>query len=75
MIGSGKLPKDLAEAVKSDLVGTFELIRRIRNSAGHPDLPKDLRRETVFLSLTVFTEYTRQVLRLAQHFKNNSAEP
>jgi hypothetical protein len=75
MIDRKKLPSDLAEAVRSDLVGVFELIRRIRNSAGHPNLPLDMRRETIYLSLAIFPEYARQVLRLIGHFRTHPAEP
>lgn len=74
MIKAGKLPKELHEAVRSDLVSGFELIRRLRNSGGHPELPSNIRRETVFLNLVIFSEYTRQVLQLIRYFKSNPAE-
>jgi len=75
MIDNKQLPKDLQEAVKSDLVSCFELIRRQRNSAGHPELPSDIRRETIFLNLTVFSEYVRQLIRIATYFETNEAIP
>lgn len=69
MIAARKLPKELHEVVRSDLVSGFELIRRCRNSAGHPGLSEEMRRETIFMNLTVFREYARQVLRLIAHFR------
>lgn len=72
MITSKTLPKELCGVVHNDLVGCFELIRRCRNSAGHPELSSDIRREAVYLSLTVFREYARQVLKLVAHFGPNS---
>lgn len=75
MIETGKLPRELHEAVRSDLVSGFELIRRHRNSGGHPDIPSNIRRETIFLNLTFFPEYARQVLQLIEYFKLSQAEP
>jgi len=75
MIEAGKLGGDLREAVRSDFVSGFELIRRFRNSAGHPELPLAMRRETIYLNLTVFPEYARQMLRLIEYFRSHTAEP
>lgn len=73
MIGNRQLPKELHEATRSDLVSCFELIRRHRNSAGHPEFPSDIRRETIFLNLTIFPEYTKQVNRIIEYFELNEA--
>jgi len=75
MIKAKQLPADLVEVVRSDLISGFELIRRIRNSAGHPDIQSCIRREAIYLNLTFFTEYTRQVLKLVEYFKGHSNRP
>lgn len=71
MISSGTLPSPLREYVVTEIPGTFELIRRHRNSAGHPELYASINPDTVFLNLRVFTEYIRRVYELMQYFQVN----
>jgi hypothetical protein len=39
MVAAKKLPHVHAETVASELPSGFELLRRCRNAAGHPDVP------------------------------------
>ena len=65
------LPHEHRETVKVDLQSGFELFRRCRNSAGHPDVPGDVASDTVFLNLRVFTEYARKTTALVEHLGSN----
>jgi hypothetical protein len=75
MIANGDLPKELHDVVRGPLAGAFEHIRKIRNSAGHPELPITYDRNTLFLSLAMFGEYVSQVSRLIDHFAKHPAKP
>lgn len=68
MVQRKKLPHDHAETVSSELPAGFELLRRCRNAAGHPDVPGDVDPDTVFLNLRMFIEYARRVQSLTTHF-------
>lgn len=74
MVSAKKL-KDFRDAVQTFLGTGFELIRRVRNNAGHPNLPADIRRDAVYINLAFFPEYAREVGRLIDHFGPNPAEP
>ena len=74
MLEKKRLPKALQDAVRTYLPIGFDLVRRCRNSAGHPEIPGQIRRETVFLNLRAFPEYAKQVLALMDHFTSNPAE-
>lgn len=70
----GNLTKELAGYSKSGLPGAFELIRRQRNEAGHPELNTGISRDTVFLNLRVFTEYVRVVYEFIDFFGREPAD-
>lgn len=74
MVAAKTLSGQLAELVSSEIPGTFELIRRQRNSAGHPELYAGIDTDTVFLNLRVFSEYTKKVYDLIEFFQGNPAK-
>lgn len=74
MVTSKELPHSHRETVAAELPAGFELLRRCRNSGGHPNVPGDVSAETIFMNLRMFTEYTRQVGALIQYFKSNPAD-
>lgn len=74
MVAAKKLPHEHAETVASELPGGFELLRRCRNAAGHPDVPGNVDPDTVFLNLRTFTEYARRVHAMTQYFGNMPAD-
>ncbi len=67
-----KLPYHLTETVASELPSGFEMIRRCRNAAGHPDVPENVTSDTVFLNLRSFIEYARRMQELIDHFASNT---
>jgi len=74
MVKARKLPHDHTETVASELPSGFELLRRCRNAAGHPDLPGNVDPDTVFLNLRTFTEYARRVHALIGFFGTKPAD-
>jgi len=74
MVDAKKLPAEYAEAVGNELGGVFEMLRRYRNTSGHPNLPGSVEADTVFLNLRTFIEYARRVLDLAGYFRGNGAD-
>lgn len=68
MVTAKKLPHEHAETVSSELPAGFELLRRCRNAAGHPDVPGSVDPDTVFMNLRMFTEYARRVHAMIGHF-------
>jgi hypothetical protein len=66
------LPRDMEEAASNALQGLSERIRRVRNEAGHPEIFATPHPDANFLTLRVFTEYTRNVYLLIEHLKRNS---
>lgn len=74
MVNAKKLPHDHAETVASELPAGFELLRRCRNAAGHPDVPGNVDADTVFLNLRSFTEYARRVHALIGYFGSSPAD-
>ncbi|HEY3295668.1 MAG TPA: hypothetical protein VGL38_09520 [bacterium] len=73
MVAAKKLDKALAEIVKGELPGLFQLIRRHRNAAGHPELLGNISSDDVFLNLRVFPEYISRVYQLILYFQANPA--
>lgn len=65
---------ELRETIESELPAVSNLIRRCRNDAGHPDIPRQTDPDTVFLSLRVFVEYARKLYALLRYFDQNSAD-
>jgi hypothetical protein len=74
MISSRRLPSPMKEYAVSEVPGAFELIRRQRNEAGHPELYTGIDSDTVFLNLRVLTEYVRRIYDLIEHFANNGVD-
>lgn len=68
------LPFDHVETVNSELPAGFDLIRRYRNSAGHPTSSGEPDQDTTFLNIRMFTEYARRVFGLIEHFRTNPAQ-
>jgi len=73
MISAGTLPSPHKEYTVSEVPGVFELIRRQRNEAGHPELYTGVDPDTVFLNLRVFVEYVRKVYDLINFLNVNGA--
>lgn len=74
MVTAKKIPHEHAETVAGELPAGFELLRRCRNAAGHPDVPGDVSNDTVFLNLRTFTEYARRVQSMITHFGATAAD-
>lgn len=74
MVVAKKFNHDLAETISSQLPGAYELIRKYRNAAGHPDIGGAADSDTVFLTLRVFIEYSRRVTELSDHFNTADAD-
>ena len=73
MISAGTLPSPQKEYTLSEVPGVFELIRRQRNEAGHPELYTGVDPDTVFLNIRVFVEYVRKVYDLMAFITTNGA--
>lgn len=73
MIGAGQIDVDMHESTRSDLDGAFNLIRRLRNDAGHPEMLRDVTLDSVFMTLRLFTEYARVVYGLIDRIRARSA--
>ena len=73
MVAAKALPHEHAETIAGELPSGFELLRRCRNAAGHPDVPGTVDSDTVFLNLRAFVEYARKMQRLIEHFAMHSA--
>lgn len=74
MVDAKKLPDEQAETIGGELAGMYELLRRYRNTSGHPNLPGTVDSDTVFLNLRTFIEYARRVLVLIEYFKAHDAD-
>ena len=61
------LPQELSDPLEQRLHGTFDLIRRTRNDAGHPT-GEPITREMVRASQIVFPDYCKYVYSLIEHF-------
>ncbi len=71
MANQKKLPGDLAESIHGDLRGTFDLVRRARNEAGHPAISVAIDADAVFLNLRIFSAYANRIYRFIDYFKAN----
>jgi hypothetical protein len=74
MAQAKRLTNELNETVRNILPAGFELLRRCRNAAGHPDAPGQVDESTIFFNLRTFTEYARRVLALTDHIANAGAD-
>jgi hypothetical protein len=66
----GLLPNDLKDNYNIILAGIFEMIRRNRNSAGHPT-GEIIDKDTLFAYLQVFIPYCRYIYDLRKYFADN----
>ncbi len=60
------LPKDLVEFFGGEMVAGSQLLRRIRNSAGHPEAPGVVNEDDVFMNLRFFPAYARHMRELSE---------
>ena len=74
MVAAKKLTREHIETVGSELPSGYELLRRCRNSAGHPEVPGMVDPDTVFMNLRTFIEYGRRVTALVEHFLKEPAD-
>lgn len=74
MVNSKTLDRNLNDIVNSDLPGVFNLVRRQRNSAGHPELLSNIDKDSNFLNLRIFSEYINCIYKLIDYFNKNDAD-
>lgn len=65
------LPKELRAPLEQQLHGTFDLIRRVRNDAGHPS-GEPVTRDVILASHIGFPGYCKYVYSLIGYFGTNS---
>jgi hypothetical protein len=65
---------DLREAIGYELPSVSNIIRRSRNEAGHPAIPKQTEPDDVLAVLRLFPRHARNVYDLLNYFENNPAE-
>lgn len=58
------VPRELADTIAAELPAGYELLRRTRNAAGHPEIPAGVEPDAVFLNLRMFIEYARRIYEL-----------
>jgi hypothetical protein len=56
------------------MTGFFDMVRRLRNTAGHPEIIARISADTIFLNIRVFTEYIKGVYKLIDYFRTNNAD-
>jgi hypothetical protein len=75
MVSAGKFGSStLEDIITVDFPGIYDLIRRNRNQAGHPELFAGADADTIFLNLRCLSEYTRKLYLLIDHFNSNPAD-
>jgi hypothetical protein len=74
MATAKKLPQDEEETVEGALPSGYELARRCRNAAGHPEVPGLVDGETLFMNLRMFAEYARRATCLIEYLGSHPAE-
>ncbi|RNI27376.1 hypothetical protein EFA69_14650 [Rufibacter immobilis] len=67
----GQLPYELRDGYTNTLLGVFEMIRRNRNSAGHPT-GKQIDKDTLFANLQVFIPYCKYIYDLKEYLEESS---
>jgi hypothetical protein len=70
---SQDLPKKLRAQSESHLDGAFNLIRHVRNDAGHPS-GEPLTRETIVANQTIFPGYCKYVYDLKAHLASQGVK-
>ncbi len=74
MVQAKRLTNDLNETVRNILPAGFDLLRRCRNAAGHPEAAGQVDESTIFFNLRTFAEYARRVLALTNHVAQGGAD-
>ncbi len=74
MIAARKFNRDIKEIINGSFPSLFNLIRKHRNNAGHPELFSDVSKDTIFLNLRIFNTYISDVYKLINHFDSNPAD-
>lgn len=74
LVVAKKLPKELAETAQGDLDIGFQLVRRQRNAAGHPDIVGHHDPDSVFISLRFMADYVARAQALVDHFRVSPAD-
>ena len=75
MVAAKKFPgKAMKDMIASTLPGAFELIRRLRNSNGHPELYTGANPDEAFLTLRILPEYISNIYVLVDYFSKNPAD-
>ena len=69
-IKSLSLPHDISDGLDTALFGIFDMIRKNRNSAGHPS-GEAIPRDQIFASLQVFITYCKTVYQLINYLNEN----
>lgn len=69
-----KFDRALAETLKHEFPGMFQLVRKQRNAAGHPELVGEHDPKSVVFNLRLMTEYVRRVYLFIDFFKTNPAD-
>lgn len=64
-----KFPAEHANTRDNLLPAGFEMLRRFRNDAGHPELPNTATPDLNFVNLRLFIEYARQTSALIDYVK------
>ena len=75
MVAAGKFPNNsFKDLIAFALPGAYELIRRLRNSNGHPELYTSANPDEAFLTLRILPEYISNIYTLIEYFQNNPAD-
>ncbi len=74
MIAGKKLSREIKEIIDSSFPSLFNLIRKHRNNAGHPELFSDVSKDTIFLNLRIFNTYISDIYKVINHFNSNLAD-
>lgn len=75
MVIAKKFPnKDLPDIISVALPGAFELIRRLRNTNGHPEIYTGVNPDEAFLAMRILPEYFSKIYTLIDFFGKNQAD-
>lgn len=74
MINARKFDRDTKDIIEGSFPSLFNLIRKHRNNAGHPELFSDVSKDTIFLNLRIFSTYISDIYKLINHFTTNTAD-
>jgi hypothetical protein len=74
MVSGNKVKGRLAEIIRLDLPGVFNLLRRSRDEAGHPTIFESLDTYSVHGHLILFIDYNKKINTLIDSFSKNGAD-